>query len=234
MTTKYAGSYHLENFSEFEVDDDEEETVSTALDTRLSEAYSLFVNGRYSDSEELRKSKEAWLKEFIFSYFQNVDHFSYSNVTKDPFDFLMKNIVKRPFSSIALDFGGNVHNALEKIVIGKAKLKDYTEDEQKAIKNGLTVLEKLKKDNPGFTVQATELYQKIPIKSLTTYNEKDNFMFTGLIDAVFKHDDGIILVDYKTDKNNSGAYNHKKQLAVYKKMYSILEKVPEDKIETYV
>ena len=59
-------------------------------------------------------------------------------------------------------------------------------------------------------------------------------MFTGFIDAVFEHDDGIILVDYKTDKNNSGAYNHKKQLAVYKKMYSKLEKVPEDKIEAYV
>ena len=144
----------------------------------------------------------------------------------------MKNIVKRPFSSIALDFGGNVHNALEKIVLGKAKLKDYTEDEQKAIKNGLTVLEKLKKDNPGFAVQATELYQKIPIKSLTAYKEKDNFMFTGFIDAVFKHDDGIILVDYKTDRNNGGAYDHKKQLAVYKKMYSKLENVPEDKIET--
>ena len=229
---KYAGTFHLENFSEFEVDEEEEETTSTALDTRLSEAYSLFVAGRYADSEKHRNSKETWLKEFIFSYFQNVDHFSYSSVTKDPFEFLMKNIVKRPFSSTALDFGGNVHNALEKIVIGKAKLKDYTDDEQKAIKNGLTVLEKLKKDNPGFTVQATELYQKIPIKSLTAYKEKDNFMFTGLIDAVFKHDDGIILVDYKTDKNNSGAYNHKKQLAVYKKMYSKLENVPEDKIET--
>ena len=229
---KYAGTFHLENFSEFEVDEEEEETTSTALDTRLSEAYSLFVAGRYADSEKHRNSKETWLKEFIFSYFQNVDHFSYSSVTKDPFEFLMKNIVKRPFSSTALDFGGNVHNALEKIVIGKAKLKDYTDNEQMAIKNGLTVLEKLKKDNPGFTVQATELYQKIPIKSLTAYKEKDNFMFTGLIDAVFKHDDGIILVDYKTDKNNSGAYNHKKQLAVYKKMYSKLENVPEDKIET--
>ena len=231
---KYAGTFHLENFSEFEVDDEEEETVSTVLDTRLSEAYSLFVDGRYSDSEKLRKSKEAWLREFIFSYFQSVDRFSYSTVIKDPFDFLMKNIVKKPFSSAALDFGGNVHNALEKIVLGKAKLKDYTEDEQKAIKNGLTVLEKLKKDNPGFAVQATELYQKIPMKSLTTYNEKDNLLFTGKIDGVFKHDGGIILVDYKTDKNKNYASDHKKQLAVYKKMYSKLEKVPEDKIEAYV
>ena len=229
---KYAGTFHLENFSDFEIDSDEEETTATVLDTRLSEAYSLFVDGRYADSEECRKSKEAWLKEFIVSYFENVDHFSYSSVKKDPFDFLVKNIIKKPFGSSALDFGGQVHNALQKIVVGQAKLEDYTDDEQKAIQNGLDHIETLKNDNPGFDVEATELYQKIPIKSLTTYNEEDNFMFTGFIDAVFKHDDGIILVDYKTDKNKNYASEHKRQLAVYKKMYSKLENIPEDKIKT--
>ena len=73
----------------------------------------------------------------------------------------------------------------------------------------------------------------IPIKSLTNYNEKDSLMFKlDKIDAVYKHDSGYILVDWKTSKKISS--EHKRQLAVYKKMYSKLENVPEDKITTCV
>ena len=57
-------------------------------------------------------------------------------------------------------------------------------------------------------------------------------MFKGFIDAVFEHDDGIFLIDYKTDKNTSYASHHKRQLAVYKKIYSQLENIPEEKIQT--
>ena len=52
--------------------------------------------------------------------------------------------------------------------------------------------------------------------------------------AVFEHDDGIFLVDYKTDKNTNYASHHKRQLAVYKKIYSQLENIPEEKIETCI
>ena len=231
-----AKAFHYQNLSEFEVDDAEEENITTStISNRLAEAYSLFVDGRWDDSKKLLESKETWLKEFIFSYFQNVEHFSYSSVTKVPYDFLMKNIVKKPYGSQALDFGSNVHNALEEIVSGKAKVEDYTdEDEVKAIKNGLERLEELKKENPGFKIKATEMRVKLPIKSLTAYTEKDNLMFKGFIDAVFEHDGGIFLVDYKTDKNTNYASHHKRQLAVYKKMYSKLEGIPEEKIETCI
>ena len=232
---KNAKTFHHENLSEIEVDSTEtEEEISTStISTRLSEAYSLFVGGRYSDSEELLKSKEMWLKEYIFSYFENIEHFSYSSVTKVPYEFLLKNIIKKPYSSTAMTHGTNVHNALEKIVIDKAKLEDYTdEDELRAIKNGLNALEEMKKENPGFKIKTSEMGVLIPIKSLTEYSQEDNLMFKGKIDAVFEHDDGVFLVDYKTDKNTNYASHHKRQLAVYKKIYSQLEGIPEEKIQT--
>jgi len=232
---KNAKTFHHENLSEIEVDSTErEEEISTStISTHLSEAYSLFVGGRYSDSEELLKSKEMWLKEYIFSYFENIEHFSYSSVTKVPYDFLLKNIVKKPYGSTAMTHGTNVHNALEKIVIDKAKLEDYTdEDELRAIKNGLNALEEIKKQNPGFKIKTSEMGVLIPIKSLTEYSQEDNLMFKGKIDAVFEHDDGVFLVDYKTDKNTNYASHHKRQLAVYKKIYSQLENIPEEKIQT--
>ena len=231
---KIAKRFHHENLSEFEVDEIEEEDIDTStISHRLSEAYSLFVSGEYSKSEELLKSKETWLREYIISYFENIEHFSYSSVTKVPYDFLTKNIIKKPYSSTAMDFGTNVHNALEKIVSGKAKLEDYTdEDELKAIKNGLNRLEEIKKENPGFKIKTSEMHVKVPIKLLTEYSQEDSLMFKGFIDAVFEHDDGIFLVDYKTDKNTNYASHHKRQLAVYKKIYSQLEDIPEEKIQT--
>ena len=91
-----AQSFYHQNLSEYEVDETaEEDTDTSTISHRLSEAYSLFVGGRYSKSEELLKSKETWLREFIFSYFENVEHFSYSSVTNDSYDFLLKNIVKK-------------------------------------------------------------------------------------------------------------------------------------------
>ena len=129
--------------------------------------------------------------------------------------------------------GTNVHNALEKIVIDKAKLEDYTdEDELRAIKNGLNALEEMKKENPGFKIKTSEMGVLIPIKLLTEYSQEDNLMFKGKIDAVFEHDDGVFLVDYKTDKNTNYASHHKRQLAVYKNIYSQLEGIPEEKIQT--
>ena len=231
---KIAKRFHHENLSEFEVDEIEEEEVDTStISNRLSEAYSLFVSGEYSKSEKLLKSKETWLREYIISYFENIEHFSYSSVTKVPYDFLTKNIIKKPYSSTAMDFGTNVHNALEKIVLDKAKLEDYTdEDELKAIKNGLKRLEEIKKENPGFKPKKTEMNVKVSMKLLTEYSQEDSLTFKGKIDAVFEHDDGIFLIDYKTDKNANNASHHKRQLAVYKKIYSQLEGIPEEKIQT--
>jgi DNA helicase-2/ATP-dependent DNA helicase PcrA len=233
---KNAKTFHHENFSEIEVDSiEEEEVIASTTSARLSEAYSLFVGGRYSESEELLKSKETWLRDYIFSYFENIEHFSYSSVINDPYDFLIKNIVKKPFSSQALDFGSNVHSALQKIVSGQGKVEDYTdEDELKAIKYGLDALDKMKKEFPGFKIKSTEMDVKTSMKSLTTYTPEDNLMFKGSIDGVFEHDDGVILVDYKTSKNSNNVSANKRQLSVYKKMYSQIENVPEEKIKTCV
>ena len=59
-------------------------------------------------------------------------------------------------------------------------------------------------------------------------------MFGGFLDAVFTHDNGVVIVDWKTNRSDNDKAKHKRQLAVYKKMYSILENVPENKIQTCV
>ena len=74
------------------------------------------------------------------------------------------------------------------------------------------------------------------MSKLTTYTEKDAFFFSGYIDLIFEHDDGVLLVDWKTDKNanSSSIAKHKRQLLVYKKMHSIYCDIPEEKIKACV
>ena len=67
------------------------------------------------------------------------------------------------------------------------------------------------------------------MSKLTTYTEKDAFFFSGYIDLIFEHDDGVLLVDWKTDKNETNIAKHKRQLLVYKKMHSIYCDIPEEK-----
>jgi DNA helicase-2/ATP-dependent DNA helicase PcrA len=210
---KASKNYHVEDLSEIEVDDAKDELIATKLNNRLSEAYSLFIAGK--------------------NYFETVDHFSYSSIKTNPYEFMKKNIIKMPRVFAATDFGSEVHDALDNILTEKTKIEDYTDDVRKAAQNGLDAIEELKVQYPGLKIDSTEKYQKILIKSMTDYND-DKLLFTGYIDAVFTHNDGVLIVDYKTDKKSDKASEHKRQLAVYKKMFSILEGIPEEKISTCV
>ena len=230
---KESKNYHIEDLSEIEVDDVKDELVATKLNNRLSEAYSLFIAKRFSDSEKLLNDEDGWLKEYIENYFATVDHFSYSSIKTDPYEFLTKNIINMPRYYAATDFGKIVHKALEDILKGKTKIDDYQDEVRIATQNGLDAVEELKKEYPGLHIDSNEKYLKVLLSSLTDYND-DNMQFTGYIDAVFKHDAGYLIVDYKTDKKTSYASEHKRQLAVYKKMLSSLEGVPEEQISTCV
>ena len=230
---KESKKYHIEDLSDIEVDDAKDELMIAKLNNRLSEAYSLFIAGRLEDSEKLLKSEDAWLEEYIKNYFATIDHFSYTSIQTKPYEFLTKNIINMPYVGDATDFGSLVHNALEEILKGKSKIEDYQEDVRKATQNGLDAIEQLKKEYPGLVIDSTEKHLKVLLSSLTNYKE-DNMQFTGFLDAVFKHNGGYLIVDYKTSKKTNYASDHKRQLAVYKKMLAGLENIPEETITTCV
>jgi len=230
---KESKNYHLEDLSDIEVDDSKDELVATKLNNRLAEAYSLFIAKRFDDSEKLLEEKDDWLEDYIKNYFETIDHFSYSSIKTNPYDFLNKNIINMPRVFAETDFGKEVHSALENILTGKNTIQDYQGDVVTATQNGLDAIDELKKEYPGLTIDSTEKHIKVLLSSLTDYKD-DNMQFTGYIDAVFKHDNGYLIVDYKTDKKSKNASGHKRQLAVYKKMLASIEGVPEERISTCV
>ena len=94
--------------------------------------------------------------------------------------------------------------------------------------------EQMNKKFSGLKFVSSEQYEKVDLKSITTYKEKDKLLFGGFIDLVYKHKDGYIIIDWKTDRDDGKASVHKRQLAVYKKMYSVLYNIPPEKITTCV
>ena len=231
---KSAPFFHIQNLSEFEVDPTpKEEQITSVVNKRLTDAYSLFVSGNLTEAEKHLKDKEPWLKQYILSYFENVDHFSWSSVKTDSYKFLMSNIVKLPFISGPTDFGSDVHNALEKILLKQAKPEDFSGDIRRAIDNGISALEELEKKFPGLEVVGTEVTVDVPLNSIVQY-EHDDLVFTVKIDVLFKHDSGYLMVDWKTDRDDGRSSEHKRQLSVYKKVYSKHKNIPEDEITTCV
>ncbi|MDE2591166.1 MAG: PD-(D/E)XK nuclease family protein, partial [Patescibacteria group bacterium] len=187
----------------------------------------------FEDSKKLLKKEDGWLEQFIINYFKNITHLSYSSVTTKPYEFLLKNIIKKPFVSDAAEFGIMVHNAIQSILQNKTKIDDYKDDVRRAVENGLDSIEELKKQYPGLKFLSSEETCDIPVRSMIQYDD-DRLVFTGRIDTIFQYDDGYLIVDYKTDKKSDKASEHKRQLSVYRKMYSILNNIPEDKIKIFI
>ena len=92
----------------------------------------------------------------------------------------------------------------------------------------------MNKQFSGLSFVSSEQYAKVDLKSITKYTQKKQLLFGGFIDLVYKHKDGYLIIDWKTDKDDSKASVHKRQLAVYKKMYSKLYNIPAEKISTCV
>jgi hypothetical protein len=58
-----------------------------------------------------------------------------------------------------------------------------------------------------------------------------DLLFSGKIDAIFKNNDEYLIVDWKTDKSSSYASEHRRQLEVYRHIYSLTNEVSLDNIK---
>jgi len=231
---KEKSMYYVENFSEIEMDPTAENMIAVKMDSRLSEAFSLFIGGRFDESKKLLKKEDDWLEQYIRNYFKTLPHLSYSSVKTDPYLFLLQNIIKKPGVSFALDFGTAVHDAIQSILENNSKIDDYKDDVRKAVQNGLDVIEDLKRQYPGLKFLKNEQKCDMSLSSVIDHDVNDKIILKGRIDTVFEHDDGYLLVDYKTNKNSNDSADHRRQLSVYRKMYAKQNNIPEDKITIFV
>ena len=233
-----SNEYQIDTRTTVTIDDTDksEQEVQVQTDFRLTEAYSLFVAGKLGEAQEILNQTDEWLEKKISDYFSGLEKLSYSAIITDPYKFFKKRILHLQSSDkfsgggLGREFGLAFHPAIKNVLTGDKKIDDYDGNIKKALDNAMKGIEDLKNKFPGLKFDSAEKDVSIELSSLTDYS--GSLKFEGKIDAIFEHDNGILLVDWKTDKDTSST--HKQQLAAYKKTYSIEYKIPEDQIQTCV
>ena len=208
------------------------EAETEPMSRKFDEAYSLFVSGRYEDSKKIINSKDPWLKNYISAYFAKTNRLSYTMISSvnDSFDFFKHNIMGLRDESTALNIGNMAHSMAENRFKGVLKEKEVKEEEKPFLENIKSLDAEIEKRLGAKQIEA-ELEIILPLEDIVGKGKVPKEMeFKAKIDAIYKTKDGYLILDYKTDKTDEHASEHRRQLSTYKKLYSIANKIDEDEI----
>ena len=251
VITSDGGDFGIKGLCELVEDESTEEgeadpTAAEKEQARFREAYSMFVAGKLEESMSLlgRDGRDGWIEKQIADYFEGLERLSYSGIAAKPSEFLKKIFRIPRAEDKGAGFGRNFHRAMYDVLSGKQDAgdaaKDYGADGgdadermKKSIQNALDAIERLGSEYRNLEVHALEKKMEVPISDMARY-DGDGIVFSGQIDAMFRHDSGYLVVDYKTDRTATYASDHRKQLAAYKRMLSSAEGIPEDEIDTHI
>lgn len=235
--TRGENRYFVEDFSEKEIVESEEE--STRSPNAFNEAYALFVSGRYEEAKAKLKQKDPWLRLLIQDFFQKQTTLSYSliNASKKPYEFLKNNIMKVGEEGEGLSLGTIVHTMAHNLFSETLHEDQIPESEGPYISNLKKVNEEIES---AYNAVQEDSEQSISIPVNEMFEEysdiEDDIIFKGKIDAVFRslNGDQYVLVDYKTDRDNKYSSEHRRQLSVYRRLFSRGNKLPEERIKVAI
>ena len=191
-------------------------------------AYNLFVQKDYEEAKKLIENKKEWLIKLVKNHFDSLNRISYSYATDDAYDYLTNSILKIKDFSEATDLGSRVHDIAEKMVKGEKY--EEVEDTKSFIKNIQEVLKSVKNGYPQLFGAEEEIL--IPLSKVMAIS--DEIMFKAKIDAIFTDGDKYLIVDWKTDKDDSRASKHRQQLEMYKRAFAVKHNIPLDKISVAI
>ena len=225
--------YYISGFSETEQLNSDEEREG--LTRNFDEAYSLFVAGKFDESMKILNKKDPWLIDLITNYFVKSRTLSYTSVMglRNPYEFVKNNILMITRIEPALSLGRRIHSDAQRMFLGDLNL-DELQGDERVFAGNIEKVNDLVREKYDAAQTGAEESVKIPLSHMfDEYGDSErNLNFVGKIDALFKNgDDGkVMILDYKTDKTSERASEHRRQLAVYKRLYSIQNRIPEDNI----
>ena len=224
-------SEYVNDFAEVQLLD-VSKTASEDTQQRIKKAFSLFVNKEYEKAKELLESKgEKWLYNTVKNHFNSMEHISFSSAKSKPSEYLIYKILNLGERTKALTIGSNVHKLAERIMRNE-EIEIETEEIKEYKENILNLLNEIKKDYP----EIVGIEEKINVKiSEITENIKENILFNGFIDAIFKNsNDEYLIVDWKTSRRKDKSTEHRRQLGLYKKAFASKHNIPLEKIKVSV
>ncbi|MEM0154721.1 MAG: ATP-dependent helicase [Methanothrix sp.] len=229
---KNGDSYKIGSFEVSQIDSEEEDEPKT---TKYDEAYALFVNGRMEEAKKAINGGGNWLLPMIKDYFSSDMDLSYSTVesVSDPYEFLKEKILNiSELHTVPINKGLRVHKIAKMLYEGTLDESTLAEEEKRYLENikyiNSELMAKTKSVQTGAEVKISAALKDI-------YNEYDgNARFKAFLDAVYESGAGsnkkYIILDYKTDRDESKAPDHRRQLAVYKKLLAASSGISEKDI----
>lgn len=202
--------------------------ISKKYYEKQQRAYTLFVNRDYEKAKELLEHHSEWIIKKIKQHFDDIERLSFSTIGMKASEYLEKQILKIRQDSKALKIGGETHKAIEQYLLGKqieipSEIKLYYENAKETIKQ-------IKLKYP----ELVGVEEKIKISLSELMETKQQINYVGMIDAIFKNKNEYLLVDWKTSKNKMHVSEYRRQLEIYKKIYSKKHKIPEDQIKILI
>jgi DNA helicase II / ATP-dependent DNA helicase PcrA len=220
---KQCSRYLLDGLSEQESYDSD--ATKEPESWKYDQAYAMFVSGRRDAASQAITNKEIWLREIIDRYFSKVQRLSYTMVDEmdDPYSFLKKYILcLGEYRGEGLRIGTKVHEIAEEAFKNAANAEPVPEQYVPYVENIKKVRAAIEEKYKGKQIEA-ELVLTKDLDALFPSAAGTGLQFKAKIDAIYETPGGAkkyLILDYKTDKTNEHASDHRRQLAVYKRVYA--------------
>jgi DNA helicase-2/ATP-dependent DNA helicase PcrA len=244
---------YLNEFSE-ELIIDESIILTESFNEKQKLAFNLFVNREYEKAKQLLEFNKKWLEKFIIAHFEKLESISYSGIESKADDYFTKRMLRISDFGVSINTGLSVHEKIELFLKNaKTEIENFKElklselTNLKELKSSIAELKLIDLEKPyfenflkiikqisdeGFELFSVEEEIKLPLNRMIA--SESSMQFYGKIDAIFKKEDKYLIVDWKTNKSVKDASEHRQQLSLYKKGFSVTHKIPEEKISVAI
>jgi len=229
-----AEDYFIDNLIEKSIAEMEEEPVP--YKKRDAEAYALFVNKEYDAAKALLEDNSKWLIERINGYFSQLKSISFSllDSMSDPLDFIKTKVLGISEVTESTKFGLKAHKIAEEYFKNTLNEAELDEKQKKILQNIVSILDEIKKKYGAVEIE-TEKGLEMPLETVFP-DIKSDLKVSAKLDAIFlnKEKNRFLIVDFKTDKSDDRGSEHRRQLALYRRMFAVEKNLKEKDIDTAI
>lgn len=229
-----AEDYYVENLIEKSIAEMEDEPAP--YKKKYAEAYSLFVNKDYEAAMALLEENDKWLIKRVGNYFNQLKGISFSllDSMSDPLNFIKTKVLGVSEVTESTKFGSKAHKIAEDYFRHTLKEEELDETQKKILQNITSILDEIKRKYNAIEMDAEKLIE-MPLE-LVFPDIKSDLKVSAKLDAVFlnKEKNKFLIIDFKTDKSNDQGSKHRRQLALYRRLFGIEKNLDEKEIDTAI
>ncbi len=229
-----AEDYYIEGLIEKSIAEMEDEPAP--FKKKYAEAYSLFVNKEYDAARALLQENDKWLISRINSYFTQLKGISFSllDTMSDPLKFIRTKVLGISEVTESTKFGLNAHKIAEDYFKHSLKEEELNETQKKILQNIISIHGEIQRKYNAEEVEAEKMIE-MPLEAVFP-DIKSDLKVSAKLDAVFFNEkkNKFLIIDFKTDKSNDQGSKHRRQLALYRKLFAIEKNIDEKEIDTAI